>query len=76
MRTILASELTEDMLIPGVDAYVVEVETGDGYLSYPSTDTGMNAAMPVDTILVTYHDSNGNENYLLLDPECRIEVRY
>lgn len=72
---IQADELREGDFLPGIDnGYVYEVETGNGYLSYPSTGYGTNAAMPEDTILVSFHDADGNENYLLLSPECMIEV--
>lgn len=74
-QTIEASELQEGDFIPGLDnAYVYEVETGNGYLSYPSTGYGMATAMPEDTLLVTYHDADGNENYMLLSPEARLTI--
>jgi hypothetical protein len=74
-QRIPASELREGHMLPGVDnGYVFEVETGNGYLSYPSTGYGMATAMPDDTILVSFHDSEGNENYLLLSPEVMIDV--
>jgi len=69
-----ASALREGHSIPGLDAYVIEVEEGNGYLSYPSTSYGMAAAMPQDTLLITFNDSQGDENYILLSPECMVEV--
>lgn len=70
-----ASELREGDSLTGLDnGYVFEVEEGNGYLSYPSTSYGMAAAMPEDTILVSFHDADGEENYLLLNPECLVEV--
>lgn len=77
MLTITASEIQPGDFIPGLgDAYVFDVETNEaGYLSYPRTDGGYDAAMPEDTIVVTFHDHAGNENYMILDPGCRVEVQ-
>lgn len=75
MNIILASDLKPGMTIPGLDnAYIIEVETGNGYLTYPSTGSGYDAAMPDDTIVVTFHDRNGEENYMLLNPNMPLEV--
>lgn len=63
-----------DMLVGLDNGYVVEVEEGNGYLSYPSIGYGMNAAMPDDTLLITFHDSEGNESYLLCPPDLMVEV--
>lgn len=75
-QRITASELRVGHMIPALDnAYVAEVEVNDGYLSYPSTGGGYAAAMPEDTILVTYHDSEGNENYILFtNPDHPLDV--
>lgn len=71
-KTIPARELREGDMIPGLDnAYVAEVEENDGYLSYP----GGNGAMPEDTILVTFHDSMGEENYMLLNPDSMLTIQ-
>lgn len=71
-----ANEIEVGDFLPGIDnGYVFEVEEGNGYLSYPSTSYGMNSAMPEDTVLVSFHDADGNENYLILSPECEIEVK-
>lgn len=75
MTKIPASELREGHMIPGVDGYVAEVEEGNGFLSYPSTGYGVGVAMPADTLLVTLHDAEGNENYMLLNPDTEIEVQ-
>lgn len=73
---VMASEVTEGDFLPGLDnGYVVEVEEGNGYLSYPLTSTGTIAAMPEDTILITFHDADGNECYLLLPGESMISVK-
>lgn len=77
-----ASDLNSDAVFPGEGdylvglgmGYVVEVEEGNGYLSYPSSSSGADAAMPEDTLIVTFHDVGGNENYLLLTPECMVTV--
>lgn len=75
MRTITAAELTEGDMIPGLDnAYVAEVEENDGYFSYPGSGR-FNVAMPEDTIMVTYHDCEGNENYMLLASTARLTVK-
>jgi hypothetical protein len=74
-QRVTAADLMAEDSIPGLDnAYIVEVETGDGYLSYPRTASGYSAAMPEDTILVTYHDANGNENYMLLNPDAELII--
>ena len=73
--TIDASEVQEGDFLTGLaNGYVVEVEEGNGYLSYPSTGSGYAAAMPEDTILITFHDEEGNENYLLASPSLRLDV--
>lgn len=65
----------EGDMLPGLDhGYVVEIEEGNGYLSYPSTGYGMSSAMPEDTLLITFHDSEGNECYLLCPPDLMVEV--
>ena len=71
-----ASEVQEGDFLPGLDnGYVIQdPETGDGYLSYPSTGYGMSAAMPADTVVITFHDSQGEENYLLCNPDMEVTV--
>lgn len=70
---ITASDLREGDTIPALDnAYVVEVEVNDGYFTYPGGR--MNVAMDDDTILVTWHDANGGENYMLVRPDHPFEV--
>lgn len=64
----------EGDIIAGIDGYVAEIEEGNGYLSYPSTGYGMAGAMPEDTLIVTLHNSEGDENYLLVTPDTMIEV--
>jgi len=68
-----ASELREGDMLPGIgNAYVFEVEEGNGYLSYPRTGYGQSVAMPEDTVLIGFHDAEGEENYMLLNPECMV----
>lgn len=71
-----ANEVQEGDFLPGLgDAYVFQApETGDGYLSYPMTDGGMSAAMPEDTVVISFHDRDGEENYLIVQPEFEIQV--
>jgi hypothetical protein len=70
-----ADALIEGDYIPGLDnGYVVEVDENDGYLSYPRVGSGMSAALPMDTILVTYHDANGEECYLMLPSESMLTI--
>lgn len=62
------------VIIDGLDVYAFEAKKGNGYLTYPSTGSGYDAAMPEDTVVVTVHDNNGNENYLLLNPDFPMTV--
>lgn len=72
---IAATDVQEGDFIPGLDnGYVVEVEEGNGYLSYPRTGYGASARMPEDTVLITYHDREGEECYLLLPPDSMLTV--
>lgn len=65
----------DGVTIPGLgNAYVFLAETGNGYLTYPSTGPGYDGAMPEDTVVVTFHDYQGEENYMLLNPEMPLEV--
>jgi hypothetical protein len=71
-----ADEVQEGYFLTDLDnGYVVEVEEGGGYLSYPQTSYGQSVAMPDDTVVITFHDANGNENYLLLHPEHPLNVK-
>jgi len=60
--------------LPGLDnGYVVEVEENDGYFSYPGGGR-VTAAMPDDTVLITFHDAQGDECYLLMPGDSQIQV--
>jgi hypothetical protein len=73
---IQAKDMIEGYFLPGIDnGYVVEVETDTaGYLSYPSTSSASSVAMPEDTVLITFHDRDGEDCYLLMPAESLIEV--
>jgi len=70
---VLAKGIHEGDTIPSLDnAYVVEVDDEfDGGLYEVGQFT---AAFPDHTVLVTYHDRDGEENYLLLRPETLLTV--
>ena len=68
---IQADAVQAEDFLPGLDnGYVIEVVENDGYLTYP----GAQGAMPEDTVIITYHDSQGEECYLLLPPETMLTV--
>lgn len=70
-----ANEVQEGDFLPGLDnGYVFEVEEGNGYLSYPRTDSGQSVCMPEDTILIGFHDAEGEECYLLLPGESMLTI--
>lgn len=73
---VTASNVREGDYLPGLGmGYVfTEPETGNGYLSYPSTSYGMDTAMPDDTVLIMFHDADGEECYLILPPDSVVEV--
>lgn len=73
---IQADAVREGDFLPGLDnGYVFEVEDNEaGYMSYPRTGGGMDAAMPDDTVLISYHDSSGDECYLILPGESMLTV--
>lgn len=72
---VTALNINEGDYLPGIsNGYVVEVETGNGYLDYPRTGYGSSGAMPDDTIIVTFHNDQGDEGYLLLPPDTRVTV--
>lgn len=79
IQNIKASQVREGDYIPGLDnGYVIQdPEVNDGYLSYPATSTGgYNVAMPSDTVVITYHDADGEECYLLLPSDSRLTVSH
>lgn len=74
-RLMKAKYVEEGDYLPGLDnGYVFEVEENNGYLSYPRSGYGMSAAMPEDTVLIGYHDAQGDECYLLLPGNTRLTV--
>lgn len=73
---ITANDVVEGDFLTGLgNGYVVEVEEGNGYLSYPRTGSGMSVGMPEDTLIITFHDAEGEENFLLASPNLELEVR-
>lgn len=70
-----ADAVEEGDFLPGLDnGYVVEVDENNGYLSYPRTGYGASAAMPMDTVLITFHDADGEECYLMLPGESMLTI--
>lgn len=79
IQTIKASQVQEGDFLPGLDnGYVMcEPEVNNGYLSYPVTSSGgYNVAMPSDTVVITFHDRDGEECYLLLPSDSRLTVSH
>lgn len=66
---VAADQVEEDDFLPGLDnGYVVDVEEG------PDLRGDYNTRFAGEHVLITFHDADGNENYLLLLPEHEIEV--
>lgn len=73
-KTVKARKVRAGDFLPGIDnGYVVESEPNDGYLSYPGGGR-YTAAMPEDTQMITFHDANGDEGYLLLPGNSLVTV--
>lgn len=73
---IQARFLREDDWIPGLDnAYVVEVRRGADY-EIPGSGTYPNPRVSAgDVVYVTYHDAEGEENYMLLQPTAMLTIQ-
>jgi hypothetical protein len=72
---IKAKKVKRGHTIPGLDnAYVIEVERQDGYLSIPGGSGRYTVAAPEDTILITFNDAQGGEGYLMVDKNHPINV--
>ena len=66
---VAAAEVEPGSYIPGLDnAYVFEVDHD------PDLRCEYNTNVAQGLVMVTYHDSEGEEGYLLLTPATRIEV--
>jgi hypothetical protein len=67
----------EGDFLPGLDnGYVFEdPERNRGWLSYPRPAGGYSSAMPEDTIVIGYHDADGDECYLLLPALSYLTVK-
>ena len=70
-----AQTVQEGDFLPGLDnGYVFQdAEENDGYFEYPG-GYGNRGAMSEDTVLITFHNSNGDECYLLLPGDTQVEV--
>lgn len=74
MLDIPASEIQTGDFIPGLgDAYVFEVEHDQGVNSFSTR--GYDTYLGDNWTVVTFHDAQGEENYMILNPECRVEVQ-
>jgi hypothetical protein len=79
IQTVRASQVREGDFLPGLgNGYVFEEPvTNDGYLNYPVTGSGRyDAAMPSDTMVISFHDADGEECYLLLPAGSRLTVSH
>lgn len=71
-ENIPASELVAGDMLPGVgNGYVFEVEHEEGVNSFSTH--GYDTYLGEFTV-VTFHDQFGDENYMILNPDCMIEV--
>lgn len=71
-ETIEVSELRAGDMLPGVgNGYVFEVEHEEGVNSFSTR--GYDTYLGEFTV-VTFHDAEGDENYMILNPNGFIEV--
>jgi hypothetical protein len=66
-----ASELEAGMSFKGIDGYMFEVEHD---LECSVFTGSFNISLGKYTV-VTFHDSDGEENYMLLNPDVEVEVQ-
>lgn len=73
---IRAKFVQEGDMLTGLDGGYVfeEPEVNNGYFTYPSSSGRYSVAMPEDIILIGYHDSQGDENYLMIHGNSYITV--
>jgi hypothetical protein len=72
---IKAKKVKRGHTIPGLDnAYVIEVERQNGYLSVPGGGR-YSIAAPEDIVLITFNDAEGGEGYLMVDKDHPIVVK-
>lgn len=78
IQKIKASQVREGDYLPGLDnGFVIQdPEKNAGYLSYPTPTSGYSVAMPGDTVVITFHDADGEECYLLLPSDSRLTVSH
>lgn len=70
-ETIPASDAEVGMFIVGLDnGYIVDVEESSDLRG------NYNQAFGAGLLLITFHDANGDENYLLLQPDHPLTVEY
>lgn len=71
---IKAKKVKQGHTIPGLDnAYVIEVERQDGYMSIPGGRYSISAGE--DIVLITFNDAQGGEGYLMVDKNHPIVVK-
>lgn len=70
MTRVLAETIKAGDFLPDLDnGYVVEVDHD------PDLRTEYNSIFGDGLVLITFHDENGDENYLLLSPETFVRVK-
>lgn len=78
-QKIKARHVQEGDFLPGLNNGFVftDPEPNDGYLSYPRGHYGggPDVAMPGDTIIITFHDAEGEECYLLMPADSLLTVK-
>lgn len=75
MVTIKAKKVRRGHSIPGLDnAYVIEVERQDGYMTIPGGYSRYTTAASDDIVLITFNDAQGGEGYLMVDKNHPINV--
>ena len=78
IQNIKASQVKEGDFLPGLDnGFVIrDPARNEGYLAYPLPRGGTEVAMPSDTVVITFHDADGEECYLLLPADSRLTVSH
>lgn len=79
IQNINASQVREGDFLPGLNNGFVyeEPEVNNPYLSYPvSSSGGYSVAMPSDTVLIKFHDRDGEECFLLMPSDSKLQVSH
>ncbi len=72
VETINAESVEEGMYLSALgDGYVVDFEE----VGEADFRDRHNLGLARDKVCITFHDANGEENYLLLQPDCPVQVR-